>query len=120
MGQHRLVRGNDVLARRECCLDTVFRGAIRAADQLDKEIGVVTVRERHGIVGPCHARKINAAILVPVSDADAGDLQIAPGPLRDANVLVHQQVKRCGADRAEACDTDFERRHCAASCAEGS
>ena len=85
--------------------------AVRAADQLDHDVGIGLARHGDRIVEPAHGAKIDAAVLGAVARRDRDDLERPAAAHGQQLGLVAQQRQRARADGAEAGDADPELRH---------
>jgi hypothetical protein len=69
MGDHRLVGGDERLARRDGVARQGERRSIRAADQLDHDVDIVARSQGGHVVLPGIGREVDAAILGAVARA---------------------------------------------------
>src|SRR5690606_26482143 len=71
--QQGLVRGDDMLAALEGCLDTRLCRTVLATHQLDEDVDVGLTCKRDGIIEPLDAGKVDAAVTSAVACGDRGD-----------------------------------------------
>src|SRR3546814_7385460 len=79
MRDHRLVRGDERLARAERVARERERRSVGAADHLDDDIDIVGGDDSVHIVFPAIGGKVDAAVFVTVARRHSGDLE---GPSR--------------------------------------
>src|SRR5262249_6327163 len=106
--QQRLVGGDDVLARAQCGLHQLERHAARAADQLDHDVDVGGVGERHRVGLPAHAGKVDVAPLGPAACARRDEPERAAAAQRQEPAVLGQELDNACAHGAEAGDADSE------------
>ena len=100
--EHRLVGGDEVLARRQRTARNGERGSVRSADQLDDHVGIATRDQFGGIVAPGEAGEIDAAIARLVTRRNRDDLDRAAGAALDQRAVLVEQLDDAAADGAEA------------------
>ena len=109
MGDQCLVGGDHVAARRQRPLAHGSRRSLRAADQLDDDVGIGFGNHADGIVIPAvTVDRIVARAVVFV--ADGGDEDRAAEPLRQPVGILLQELDRAAADRAQTRNCDLEWR----------
>ena len=109
LGEQCLVGGDDVLAGIERRFDRILGDAVGAADQLDERFDFWIARQRHGIVEPGDAARVDAAAFTLRARRDADDLQRTAGALRQALLVKVEQLKQTRADGAKAGDAQGKR-----------
>ncbi|QYU67233.1 tripartite tricarboxylate transporter permease [Leptolyngbya sp. 15MV] len=110
---HRLVGGDEALARADRPPRQRQRRAIGPADQLDHHVDVFARGQRGHVVDPVEPGDVDAAVAVAAARADSGDLDPAPGPRGHERGIGVEQPDDTGPDRAEPGERDAQRfRHC--------
>ena len=104
--QHRLVGGDQRLARRQRVPRQRQRRAIGAADQLDDHIDIVAAGQLGSVVEPGEARQIDPALAAAVAGRHGGDGDGAPGAPRNQCGIVVEQRDDARANGAKAGEAD--------------
>ena len=113
LGEQRLVRGDDVLARGDRGEHRAL-GLGRAADQLAHDVDVGAPDRRVEVGGEQRAIDVDDALrLVRIAHRDRADLEAGAEPRLDRRGVVGEQLDDAAADVAEAEQGDADRaRHC--------
>mmetsp|Transcript_7558 Transcript_7558/g.12975 ORF Transcript_7558/g.12975 Transcript_7558/m.12975 type:complete len:458 (+) Transcript_7558:1374-2747(+) len=107
-GQHRLVGGNHMFARRNGRFGRVLGGTIGAAHQFDKNVHIGARGQSNGVVFPRVVGQGDAPILVAIAGADSGDLDRRPGARgQKCCVLAHDFDDAC-ANGAQSCNAEAQ------------
>ena len=101
MGQHRLVRGHDVLARDQRRFDGGLGRAVLAAHRFDHQIDVVPAGEGDRVVLPRETGQIDPAILAARAGRDGGDGDRAPAACSQKIGVAVEDLHHAAAHRAE-------------------
>lgn len=109
MRDHRLIGGHERLALAKALACQGESRAIRAADELDDGVDVVSPGQRAHVVHPLVAREIDAAILVAISRRDGDDLDRPTGTSRDQLPIGFQQANDPRAHRSKTDDGEAKR-----------
>ena len=112
MRDHRLVGGDEALARAQRRARQRQRRAVRAADQLYHHVHVIAPRQRGHVVFPGEARDIDPAILAAIARGHRHHLDSPPGARGDQPGVGVQQPDHARADRAETGDRDTQGLGC--------
>ena len=109
MRDHRLVGGDEALARAQSGAREGERGAVRTADQLDHHVDIIAPGERGHVVFPGEAGDVDAAILAAVTRGDRDDLDRATGARGDQRGVGIKQADHARADSAKPGNSDAQR-----------
>ena len=110
MRDHRLVRGDQRLARAKRVARQRQRRSVGAADHLDDDIDIVRRDQRVHIVFPAIGGQVDAAVLVPVTRRHRDDLDRAPGAARDQVAIRFEQPHDAAADNPDSRKRHTQRR----------
>jgi hypothetical protein len=105
-----LVRGHDVLPRRECAQEQRPR-RLDATDQLDDAPHGRVVHDGVGVGREPLGGERDVAAPARIADRDAGDLDRGARALGDVGGVLVEQAQGGGPDRPAAEEPDDERRH---------
>ncbi|MBS1240536.1 MAG: hypothetical protein H6R45_1242 [Proteobacteria bacterium] len=109
MRDHRLVRGDERLARAERVAGEGERRAVRSPDELHHDVDIVASGHRRHVVFPGIGAEVDAAILAAVARADRHDFERPPRTARDQRAIGLDQANDARAHRAETGKCDTER-----------
>src|SRR5690606_21567571 len=113
LGEQGLVGGDDRPAQFERRLDGGKSGAVLAAHAFNEKVERVGPRERHRIVEPLIAGKVDAAIAGPVAGADGSDDELAAELARERFAVALDDAHQRRADIAQTGDAEPERSEAA-------
>ena len=108
ISQERLVRGDNVLARRECFQDEFFCGC-GAADELDNDVDAGVAEDIGGVRGEEFAGNRGIAVLVEVADEDASQRERSARSRPETLAPIQQQVGDPAPDRSTPRDGNPRR-----------
>ena len=111
MRQHRLVRGDEALPRRQRRARKRQRRPVGTTDQLDHHVGVACGKLRR-VVDPGKARQVDPAILAAIACRHRHDLDRPPRTPRDQRAVLLQQADHAATHRAQPRQRHLQRiRH---------
>ena len=110
MRDHRLVGGDQPLARSNGIARQCQRRTVRPADQFDHHINIAARCHLRHVVFPREGGQIDAAVAVPVARTDGHDFQRTPGACGYQISVRLQQADNPGANSAKAGQCNPERR----------
>ncbi len=109
MRDHRLVRGDEALARIERRAGERQGRPVGPADQFEHNIDVAALRHRLHVIDPGIGGEVDPAIARAVARVDRDDLERAPGPPLDRRTVGFEEFDDTGSDGAEPGKGDAKR-----------
>jgi hypothetical protein len=109
MRDHRLVGGDEALARRQRRADSASAGPSDPPTSLDHHIHICALRQRGHVVFPREAGDIDAAILAAIPRAHRHNLDPAPRARGNQSAVGVEQPDDARTDRAETGNGDPQR-----------
>jgi hypothetical protein len=108
LGEQRLVRGYDRLARRERGLDGASRRLTGATDQFNKNIDARLASQCGRVCKPFHLLEVDAPLFDARSRTDCNDVDWSPTACRQGTALAGDLGEQRCADGAQPGDAHFQ------------